>query len=201
MWLELCVLQTKRIFPQGSCLETKWVFHLPHNKQRPGSLCTQACEKAQISTLCWQQNCPFGKHFWFYGWRLPKIVLSFDLELPFCQVSPNNSINVCKKMFISLLFITAKIEGNLSASPLRIVKWVLILSPRWDIMQSVDITSTNYVTRAPGWVSQLSVQLSISARVMIPWSWNGAPHRAPHWMWSLLKIHSLSLLSLYLSLK
>ena len=55
---------------------------------------------------------------------------------------------------------------------------------------------------APGWFSQPSVQLLISAQVMIPGSWDRAPYWSPPWVWSLLKnlplcassqlIHSLS---------
>ena len=39
----------------------------------------------------------------------------------------------------------------------------------------------------PGWLSQLSIQLLISAQVLISGLWIQAPHWAPHLAWSLLK--------------
>ena len=46
-------------------------------------------------------------------------------------------------------------------------------------------------TGAPGWLSQPSIQLLVSALVMT--SRNRAPREAPCWEWSLLKILSLPL--------
>ena len=49
------------------------------------------------------------------------------------------------------------------------------------------------VSRAPDWLSQLSVGLLISAQVMISGSRDQAPCWTPYWAQSLLKILSLSL--------
>ena len=57
----------------------------------------------------------------------------------------------------------------------------------------------NIIGGASGWFSQLSISLLILAQVMIPGSWDWAPHRAPHCVWSLLEILPLSC-SLSLSL-
>ena len=48
-------------------------------------------------------------------------------------------------------------------------------------------------TSGVAWVAQLSVQLLISAQVMISQSWAWLPHQAPCWVWNLLKILSLPL--------
>ena len=61
------------------------------------------------------------------------------------------------------------------------------------------------ISRAPGWLSWLNVQLLISAQVTISWLWDRAPHWPLCWLWSLLKSLSLPLslspsLSLSLSL-
>lgn len=45
----------------------------------------------------------------------------------------------------------------------------------------------------PGWLRQVSLRLLILAQVMISGSWDGAPHQAPRWAWSLLGILSFSL--------
>ena len=47
--------------------------------------------------------------------------------------------------------------------------------------------------RTPGWLSRLSIQLLISAQVMIPGSWDEAQRWAPGWVWGLLEILSLPL--------
>ena len=51
----------------------------------------------------------------------------------------------------------------------------------------------------PGWLSTLSVQLLILAQIMMPGSWDGAPHWALRRVWLLLK-DSLSP-SLFLKIK
>ena len=45
-----------------------------------------------------------------------------------------------------------------------------------------------YNKRVPGWLSQLSIQLLISAQVMTTKLWDEAPCWALHWVWSLFKI-------------
>ena len=47
-------------------------------------------------------------------------------------------------------------------------------------------------TWASCWLSWLSIQLLVSPQVMTSWVWDGAPRRVLCWVWSLLKILSLS---------
>ena len=65
------------------------------------------------------------------------------------------------------------------------IMWQSSLSTPWsDSIQHYKIWHSG----APGWLSGLSVQLLISAQVMIPGLWDWAPCWALHWAWSLLKV-------------
>ena len=77
--------------------------------------------------------------------------------------------------------------------------WETLLRPCR--LQEFSFSSTcikNYLfkniktSRAPGWHSQLNLQLLVSAQVMISESYDQAPRQAPHSVWNLLTIYSSS---------
>ena len=53
-----------------------------------------------------------------------------------------------------------------------------------------NIKTTNWGTS--GWLSQLGIWLWISAQVVILGTWDWAPHGALCWVWSLLRVLSLT---------
>lgn len=58
---------------------------------------------------------------------------------------------------------------------------------RWLFNHVVSFNNYNKM-RVPGWLRRFSVWFLMSAQVLISGLWIQAPHWAPHWAWSLLKI-------------
>ena len=89
-------------------------------------------------------------------------------------------------MFINSRIFLSSNSWYLNAGDKNFCNWKLMVETQHNnyfVFHRSLCQIETYVTGAPGWLSQLSVWLLISAQVMIPGSWVRAPHQALRWAW------------------
>ena len=86
---------------------------------------------------------------------------------------------------IQFLYISEKKNNRYKYLYICICEQLLIITKEWETI------SMSIKTGATVWLSQLGIWLLILTLVLISVLWDPAPHRALHWVWSLLRVISL----------